>query len=1237
MSSTSPRKRHFQTDTHPEADRLGPHIPLDNRSSRPVDPDDRRSEEEPDDRGPSEMEDDDLARHRSDVSERPALRRVDKPIERRSVEDRQSESDDEQPRPKKRFRFRRPAWKRPQLDGWKEKLAPWKKYWPAAAVVGPLLVLWLIPWLIAHSPIVTWMINRSTSDLNGSVAARSASLGWFSPVVLYGVEIRDEQNQPVAEIERLSGDKALLALMFDSGQLGRFKLDKPQLNLVLRDDGSNLEDLLAKYLDPSAPSAATDATLEIVDGTVTIEDARTRRTWQLEKVQMTLAVPDDQSKPVAVSLACVAPDQSRTGQLELEMAVHRGKAGDKNLPADSLKIAAESFPLAPLDPLLRRFAGMEAAGRVTGNVQVGWDHDPEHGRTSIEGKCSGEDLSVASPALGRDRPSLRRLSAGGKAVWQDGRLQCDRVAIDSDVGKLSMTGALDWREASGNRMATFLKQNCELQGNVDLAKLAAVLPSTLRVQQGTQVTSGQLQLSLVSAQRKEGGYDGMHWQGRIEASNLQAVNGTRKIVWQQPILVTLVAHEGSQGAVIENLQCESNFLRLRVTGTANLLTATATFDLSRLADQSAGFVDLGGLKLAGEGTAQLNWERLQEEHFEAAGELRVQNFQWGYPERSLWTEDTLLVNATASGRTDFQTNTRLDSASVRVDANGNVLSARLVRPVAGFDAAGQWPLDVQSRGQLARWRQRLGVWFDLSGWKLDGAYELASDLTIAPGTISVKQAKITATDLVVEGPSLAIREPKVELTATGRWDRNARRLDLELANLTSSAVALQATQFIYAVPAQGNMRLSGTVKCSAVLERLQPWFTGAQPPWRFGGRFTGQTDIQQVGSIVSAQFGATINDFVAQNASGQKFNEREIRLAGRGNYNDMSRSFQIDQAELASTTVGVTGAGKVSRTAGQTDMQLNGKVQYDFERITQLLRSRFGEGIRMAGKGNSPIGYRGPLAGEQATANGSFAWDWADVYGFQVGPGEMQATYNRGTVDVKPLTLAVNEGRVQLAPKLLVSPGPMELVLPPGRVVDQVRINPAMAASGLQYILPVLAGIASAEGRFSIDLEGCRIPIDAPAKGELAGRVTVHSVQLGPGYLLQAFGPILGRVGPIGLQREGVISFRMVDGRIYHRDLELVFPDVTIRTYGSVGLDQSLAMMAEMPIPPNWLAHPVLGPALKGQVIKLPITGTLAQPKIDRRALDDLSKQFMQNAAQNAVQDQLNKGIDRLLKPAPKR
>ena len=142
--------------------------------------------------------------------------------------------------------------------------------------------------------------------------------------------------------------------------------------------------------------------------------------------------------------------------------------------------------------------------------------------------------------------------------------------------------------------------------------------------------------------------------------------------------------------------------------------------------------------------------------------------------------------------------------------------------------------------------------------------------------------------------------------------------------------------------------------------------------------------------------------------------------------------------------------------------------------------------------------------------------------------------------------------------------------------------------------------------------------------------MVIHSAQIGPGPLVKELAVLLGRASPAQIRRESEVDFRMVRGRVYHQGMELEFPDLSIRTYGSVGLDQTLVVMAEMPVPPKWLGNNMLGLALKDQTIKLPIGGTLSRPEIDRRELDRLSGQFLQRAARNVLGDEVSRQLEQL-------
>jgi hypothetical protein len=201
-------------------------------------------------------------------------------------------------------------------------------------------------------------------------------------------------------------------------------------------------------------------------------------------------------------------------------------------------------------------------------------------------------------------------------------------------------------------------------------------------------------------------------------------------------------------------------------------------------------------------------------------------------------------------------------------------------------------------------------------------------------------------------------------------------------------------------------------------------------------------------------------------------------------------------------------------------------------------------------------------------------------------------------------------------------------------LAERIQASPELCAAMLKYIAPALADVTSTQGEFSVDLTGGRIPLGDLAHGEVAGRLRIHSLGMGPGPLVRQFTAFLGREMPATLRPESSILFRMVGGRVYHQGLELMFPGFSIRTYGSVGLDQTMSLMAEMPAPLKWLAdRPMLAQTFRNQAIRLPIIGTLSQPRLDPKAVADLSRQFLQKAASSVIPGDFNQQLERLFGP----
>ncbi|MBC8116135.1 MAG: hypothetical protein H7062_17250, partial [Candidatus Saccharimonas sp.] len=90
--------------------------------------------------------------------------------------------------------------------------------------------------------------------------------------------------------------------------------------------------------------------------------------------------------------------------------------------------------------------------------------------------------------------------------------------------------------------------------------------------------------------------------------------------------------------------------------------------------------------------------------------------------------------------------------------------------------------------------------------------------------------------------------------------------------------------------------------------------------------------------------------------------------------------------------------------------------------------------------------------------------------------------------------------------------------------------------------------------------------------------------------------------------------------------------DVTLRTSGSVGMDETLNLIAEFGIPDDWIGNTKLLAGLKGKSIRIPIGGTLSRPHPDSRILGELTKQLGGSALEGLLEKNLDNKLDGLFK-----
>ena len=197
---------------------------------------------------------------------------------------------------------------------------------------------------------------------------------------------------------------------------------------------------------------------------------------------------------------------------------------------------------------------------------------------------------------------------------------------------------------------------------------------------------------------------------------------------------------------------------------------------------------------------------------------------------------------------------------------------------------------------------------------------------------------------------------------------------------------------------------------------------------------------------------------------------------------------------------------------------------------------------------------------------------------------------------------------VGLRPAWSTASGLPEILVQRGKVLDHCQLSPGLCNDALKYIAPILSKVTRAEGEISIDLDDWRLPLGHLEQGELGGRLSLHNVDVGPGPFVRKLADALHVPPDVAMARESIVRFELVDGRIEHHDLEFDLPGVHVRTSGSVGLDRSLDLLAEVELrlPEKLLSESQLARTLSEKTLKIPIVGTLAEPRLDASFVREL-------------------------------
>lgn len=1127
-----------------------------------------------------------------------------------------------------------------------------RRRWPWLLLLFGAAV-WFAPSIAMRTPLKRTMLDYANPGINADIDIGATSLGWMSPVVLRGVRVIDPEGNVVAEAESVTTDRTLWNLATDSTNLGTFTVNNVSARLEADSTTSNLEQIIAPLFEGPSSTTIYQYRVNVQNGTILMTNSDTGRTSQLTDVGGYVQSTDLGNAYPEISLQMTghASESTQSGGT-LQTDLTWTPPTDAHPIRGNARVRGADVSMLTFGPALNRFANnVYADGRLKCDFAVDWSDDFTLPAFRFRGGLAVDNARVvAADYMGSDQLNLNSVQFAGNVDVTGSTWAFDQIHARTDFADIRGGGAVTI--ADGNLIPSE-QFPLTANGRIDLADLANRIPGTLRLQEGTRLTEGVANISLATQ------HSDSNWfvTGDVQTNAIRGQRDGQEIAWNDPLKMQVRIRNGTNGFVVDRVSADSEFLQLAGTGTLDNAQLQGRCDLDKLKQRLDQFVDTSTLQLRGSVDCRAGFSRDAGGVFGANALVEAKNFAMRMsPETGIWSEPQLTAKVRATGRMEGTSLREIQSFDVNLSSGSDALTAKLRQPVTTADTSALvLPLDAELKGNIETWLPRLRPVVELPLQGSTGTIGLTSSVDVSKNLILVQTANLTGSNVNLPiSEDVVIAEPTLTASLAGR-------IDLNKMVATFPEFKMQTTSFA-AVGSETAIRFDdqfqAASKCTVVadLQRLSLWRQGAADGEPITGRARGDLVIRTNGNTITAQMDASLRDSsllsalqprplqVAQTPNGQNqpiANPASVSCVLA--YDLSTDTLRLQKTRLDSDAATMQLDGTIAQLTTSRLTDLSGQVAYDFEHLNSLLRTTFGDHIRLKGKGSHPFVIQGPLTGEvnRLAGSGKISWDAAQAYGLVCGPGSIDAQIENGIVQIKPIAFSLNGGTAKLLPTVDLRNSPV-LQLARGTEIRNVELTEEVTAEWLKFVAPLLADSALVQGKFSTAVQGATIPLSDPTNGDIPGVLQIHTAQAEAGPLVQQVMTIVNQVRQIAGRKarntdrlrttvpEQTISFRMVQQRVHHKDFELDIDGVNVQTSGSVGLDQSLQMVARLTLPEKWLGSGTLAEALRSRPLRIPISGTLKRPRLDSSVLRTLGAQAAGGAANDLIRKNLDRGLNKL-------
>jgi hypothetical protein len=367
------------------------------------------------------------------------------------------------------------------------------------------------------------------------------------------------------------------------------------------------------------------------------------------------------------------------------------------------------------------------------------------------------------------------------------------------------------------------------------------------------------------------------------------------------------------------------------------------------------------------------------------------------------------------------------------------------------------------------------------------------------------------------------------------------------------------------------------------------------------------------------------------------FSEKAARVVVDARFAPDNSGVRFDTFELSSSLGEVQAQADVSELASRCVVNAKGRLSVDFAAVTQVLEAKGVDEFKMTGRGLREFHFVSPVAGGVTTVFSEGAFDGKAYLGsfkglgLDAGSSDVSVKLSKGVMRLS-YEPALNGGKLRLIPELSVERGLATLSVPPQtRLLENVRLNQEMVDTLLVNVNPLFQGSVVQDGTVTLDLAKCRLASGlSPDKGVAADmNVQFKNLKLEMGPSLRELLAMLKVKERVYSAEQLSIQVTVKDGRLHVAPVRMVIDKQPVVFSGWVAFDGTIQYLIDVPLTDR-VTGGAGGNLLKGMTIKIPVTGTVNEPRLDTRVLQNTIGVLLKNAVGEQTVERIGSFLEKL-------